>query len=133
MPSTVSLIMKTAASMLPLSAAIQASRFQSRKFPAGGPPELLTMMSGSGHALSAAARPSSVVMSIATGVTLTPVAALISSAAASMLAAVRATMVTSTPSRASDIAHALPKPALAPPMMAFLPAIPKFMLLPPSF
>ncbi|MDD4998399.1 MAG: hypothetical protein PHI99_09620 [Syntrophales bacterium] len=70
-------------------------------------------------------------MSAATGVTLASVAERISSAAASMLASGRATMITSTPSRASDIAQALPKPALAPPMMAFSPAIPKSMS-PPS-
>jgi len=66
--------------MLPSSALIQASRSQSRKSPCGGPPALLTRMSGSGQAARAAARPASVVMSPATVVTVAPVAARISAA-----------------------------------------------------
>ena len=66
MPSTVALMSSIGVSMLASSARIQASRSQSRKSPGGGPPALLTRMSGSGHAASAAARPSGVVMSHAT-------------------------------------------------------------------
>jgi len=69
--------------MLASMALIQSSRFHSRKSPRGGPPALLTRMSGFGQAASAAARPASVVMSPATAVTFAPVAARISAAAAS--------------------------------------------------
>jgi hypothetical protein len=128
MPSTVSLIMKIGPSMLLLTAEIHAASSQSRKLPVGGPPALLIRMSGSGQSLSTAARPSSLIMSAASGVTLAPVALRISSATASMFSRVRATMVSSTPSLASDKAQALPSPALAPPTMALRPAIPKSIL-----
>jgi hypothetical protein len=48
--------------MLASSAAIQSSRVQLRKSPGGGPPALLTRISGCGQAASAAARPSGVVI-----------------------------------------------------------------------
>ena len=66
MPSTVALISSIGVSMLASSAAIQVSRVQLRKSPGGGPPALLTRMSGLGQAASTAARPASVVMSPAT-------------------------------------------------------------------
>ncbi len=65
-PSTVALISSIGVSMLASSARIQASRSHSRKSPGGGPPALLTRMSGCGHRASAAARPAAVVMSQAT-------------------------------------------------------------------
>ena len=83
MPSTVALISSIGVSMFASSARIQASRSQSRKSPGGGPPALLTRMSGCGHAASAAARPSGVVMSHATHATRRPARAPISSAARS--------------------------------------------------
>ena len=58
MPSTVALISSIGVSMFASSALIQASRSQSRKSPGGGPPALLTRISGCGHAASACARPS---------------------------------------------------------------------------
>ena len=72
MPSTVALMSSIGVSMLASSARIHASRSQSRKSPGGGPPALLTRMSGCGHAASAAARPSGVVMSHATHATARP-------------------------------------------------------------
>ena len=98
MPSTVALMSSIGVSMLASIARIHASRSQSRKSPGGGPPALVTRMSGSGHAASAAARPSGVVMSHATsraGRRRSPRAVCAS------VASVRATIVTSTPSRAS--------------------------------
>ena len=57
MPSTVALISSIGVSMLASSALIQSSRVQLRKSPGGGPPALLTRISGSGQAFSAASRP----------------------------------------------------------------------------
>ena len=128
MPSTTALIRKIGVSMLASTALIQSSRFQSRKSPRGGPPALFTRMSGFGQAASTAARPASVVMSPGTAVTLAPVAARISAAVASRSDAVRAVMKTSTPSRAIDIAQALPRPLLAAQTMAFLPLSPRSMM-----
>ena len=64
-------------------------------------------------AASAAARPSGVVMSAATAVTLAPAALRISAAVASSASPPRATMTRSTPSRASAKAQPLPIPLLA--------------------
>src|SRR3989442_9275918 len=64
-------------------------------------------------------------MSPATDVTFTPVASLISAAVRSSTSRVRATIVTSTPSRARANAQALPRPLLAPLSSAFLPRIPR--------
>ena len=61
-----------------------------RKSPGGGPPALLTRMSGSGQAASAASRPSGVVMSPATSITFTPIGLRISSAVSSSASAPRA-------------------------------------------
>ena len=90
MPSTVALISMIGVSMLALTAFCQSSIAQSRKSPCGGPPALLTRMSGSGQAASACWRPSSVVMSPATAVTLAPVSRRISAAVCSSVSAVRA-------------------------------------------
>ena len=57
MPSTVALISSIGVSMLASIALIQSSRVQLRKSPGGGPPALLTRMSGSGQAFSTASRP----------------------------------------------------------------------------
>jgi Mn2+/Fe2+ NRAMP family transporter len=62
----VALMSSIGVSMLASSARIHASRSHSRKSPRGGPPALVTRMSGSGQAASTAARPSGVVMSHAT-------------------------------------------------------------------
>src|SRR4029078_10735560 len=86
---------------------------KSRKSPGGGPPALLIRISGLGQAASASLRPASVVMSVATAVTLTPVALRISSAVASSASRPRARIVTLTPSRASENAQPLPSPLLA--------------------
>ena len=126
MPSTVALISSIGVSMLASIALIQSSRVQLRKSPGGGPPALLTRMSGSGQASSAAARPSGVVMSPATAVTLTPVLALrISSAVFFSASAPRAVSVTCTPSRASAMAQARPRPLLDAQTMARRPLIPR--------
>ena len=55
------------------------------------------------------------------GKTSAPVVSRISAAARSRLAAVRLQMASRAPSSASTSAHARPRPALAPPMMATLP------------
>src|SRR5271163_3534367 len=121
MPSTVALMSAIGVSMLASSALIQASRSHSRKSPGGGPPALFTRMSGSGQAASAAARPASVVMSPAAVITLLPVAVRISAAVCSSVSAVRAVIVTVTPSRANAIAQARPRPLLAAQTSARLP------------
>ena len=79
MPSTIALISMIGVSMLALTAFCQSSTDHSRKSPCGGPPQLLTRMSGLGQAASAAARPASVEMSPGTAVTLAPVSLRISS------------------------------------------------------
>src|SRR6266851_4396725 len=113
MPSTVALISMIGVSMLALTAFCQSSTDHSRKSPCGGPPQLLTRMSGLGQAASAAARPASVEMSPGTAVTFTPVSLRISSAVCSSVSAVRAVIVSSTPARPNAIAQALPNPLLA--------------------
>src|SRR6266403_5336441 len=127
-PSTVALIRKIGVSMLASRARSHTSRSHWRKSPGGGPPALLTRMSGAGHAWSSAARTASVVMSPATVVTRTPVASRISFAAASSASFVRAFIVMFTPSRASDMAQPLPSPLLAAQTIAFLPLIPRSMV-----
>jgi len=125
--SITALISSIGVSMLAFNAWIQVSRVHSRKSPGGGPPALLTRMSGLGHAASAAARPSGVVMSPATVVTFVPVALRISSAVASSDSRPRAMITSSTPSRASDIAQPLPSPLDAAHTSAVLPRIPSSM------
>src|SRR2546430_2611082 len=128
MPSTVALMRRIGVIMFASTARIHVSRSQSRKSPGGGPPALLTRMSGAGHAVSSAARPASVVTSPATAVTRTPVASRISFAAASRASFVRAISVRLTPSRASDMAHALPSPRLDAQTIAFRPRMPRSIL-----
>src|SRR5262245_35934764 len=123
-PSTVSRIISIGDSIMASSAAIQLSRDHSRKSPGSGPSALLSRISGSGQATSAAERPCAVVMSPVTVVTLTPVAATISAPVFSSASRLRATMVTSTPSCARAKAQARPRPRLAPLSSAFLPRIP---------
>lgn len=127
MPSSVALMSSMGASMLASMAAIQCSRVQFRKSPGGGPPALLTRMSGSGQAARAAWRPISLAMSAATAVTVTPVAARISAAVAWSASAPRATIVTFTPSCASASAQARPRPLLAAHTSADLPCMPRSM------
>src|SRR5690242_9820797 len=124
MPSTVALMNSIGVSMLASTALIQSSRFQSRKLPGGGPPALLTMMSGSGHAARTCLRPSSVVTSTATAVTFTPYFLRISSAVASSSDLVRALITRSTPSPASAVAQPLPRPLLAAQTIALRPLMP---------
>jgi len=82
-------------------------------------------MSGCGHAASAAARPSGVVMSQATAVTDTFDAARISSAVSSSVARVRATITRFTPSAASACAQPRPSPLLAAQTSAVFPSMPR--------
>ena len=121
MPSTTAFIRKIGVSMLASIAAIHMSRSQSRKSPGGGPPALLMRMSGSGQAARAASRPATVAMSPAEIVTRTPVRARISAAVASSGPALRAVIVTCTPSSAKAIAQARPNPLLAAHTSAVLP------------
>src|SRR5438270_4669951 len=130
-PSTVALISMIGVSMLALSAFCQSSTDHSRKSPCGGPPQLLTRISGLGQAASAAARPVSVEMSPGTAVTLAPVSLRISSAVRSSVLAERAVIVSSTPARPSDIAQAHPNPLLAAQTRAFRPRILNPALYPP--
>src|SRR5258706_2215594 len=127
MPSTVDLIRSIGVSMFASRAAIHISWVKSRKSPGGGPPALLIRMSGLGQAASASLRPASVVMSVATTVTFTPVALRISSAVASSASRPRASIVTLTPSRASENAQPLPRPLLAAQTRAVLPFKPRSM------
>ena len=131
-PSTVSLIMNTAPSMLPLRADIQVARSQSRKLPVGGPPELLTTMSGSGTDLEDR-RPPLVAVDVHRHGRHLGAGGGADLLGRGLDIGLRAgDDGQSTPSRANDIAHAFPSPALAPPTMAFLPAIPKSIRLSPS-
>src|SRR5215468_8776451 len=125
MPSTTALISMIGVSMLALTAFCQSSTDHSRKSPCGGPPQLLTRMSGLGQAASAAARPASVEMSPGTAVTLALVSLRISSAVCSRVSLVRAVIVNSTPARPSDIAQARPNPLLAAQTSALRPRIRK--------
>src|ERR1700756_5134874 len=59
MPSITALINIIGVSMLALTAFCQSSTDHSRKSPCGGPPQLLTRMSGFGQAARAAAGPGS--------------------------------------------------------------------------
>jgi hypothetical protein len=88
--SIVALMSSIGIRMLASSARIHASRSKSRESPGGGPPALLTRMSGAGHALIAAARPAGVVMSQATHATRRPAMAPISSAVRRTSLSVRA-------------------------------------------
>ena len=76
-----------------------------------------------------ASRPASVVMSCARAInfTLPPVSARKSSTALFSTSPPRATMTTFTPSSAKARAQPQPKPLLAPPTNAHLPAMPKSM------
>ena len=130
MPSTVALIRNIGVSMLASTAAIQSSRFQSRKSPGGGPPALFTRMSGFGQAANTLAWPSAVVISQATVVTVAPESLRMSSAVASRSAVVRELMINSTPSRPNDIALARPKPFDAAQTMAFRSEIPRSIMAP---
>ena len=126
MPSTVALISSIGVSMLASIALIQSSRVQLRKSPGGGPPALLIRISGSGQAFSTASRPAGVVMSPAISVTVTPGWALrISSAVFFSASAPRAVTVTCTPSLASAMAQARPRPLLDAQTMARRPLIPR--------
>src|SRR4029077_21278519 len=92
----------------------------------GGPPALLTRISGSGQAFSAASRPVGVVISPATSVTVTPGLVLrISAAVFASASAPRAVSVTCTPSFASAIAQARPNPFEDAHTMARRPLIPR--------
>ena len=125
--STVALISSIGVSILASTAAIQSSRLQSRKSPGLGPPAFVTRMSGSGQIARTLARPSGVVMSVATVVTLTPVSARIAAAAASSASCPRASITSSTPSRASCWAQPKPKPLLEAHTIARRPRMPKSM------
>src|SRR4029078_8946047 len=129
MPSSTARISMIGVSMLASIAFSQSSRDHWRKSPGGGPPALLTRMSGLGQAASAAARPASVAISAVTGVTSTTVARRIYSAVASRGPGVRATITRFTPSRAKAAAQALPNPLLAAHTTARRPAIPRSMIL----
>ena len=101
-PSTVAWIKAIGVSMLASTARIQASRSQSRKFPVGGPPALVTTISKSACCANTAARPASVVMSWAQVTTCTadlgPSCERNSAAANSKTSDRRATITTLTPS-----------------------------------
>src|SRR5205807_8472414 len=126
MPSTVALINSIGVNMLASIALIQSSRVQLRRSPGGGPPALLNRISGSGQAFNAASRPAGVVMSPATSVTVTPGCALrISAAVFASASSPRAVSVTFTPSAASAVAQARPKPLLDAHTMARRPLIPR--------
>src|ERR1019366_10009847 len=72
MPPPVALINSIGVSMLASIALIQSSRVQLRKSPGGGPPALLTRISGSGQAFRAASRPAGGGVSPDPSVTVTP-------------------------------------------------------------
>ena len=103
----------------------KSSSVQSKKFPGGGPPLLLIKISGSGQAFIIFSLPSLVLWSVATPITFTPVAFLISSHEFSRQSYPRDYKNKSTHSQARAIALPLPIPALPPLIIAFFPLIPK--------
>ena len=127
MPSTVAFMSSMGVSILASMAASHWLRSHCRKSPGGGPPALLTRMSGAGQAASTAWRPAGVAMSLAMAATLTPWARRIDSAVASSSLAVRALMTRSTPAAASASAQARPSPLLEAQTMALRPRIPRSM------
>ena len=127
-PSTVALMSSIGVSMLASSARSHASRSQSRKSPGGGPPALLTRMSGSRASRErrgAALRRRDVARDLTDR---SPGARRRSPPpCAAARPRVRATIVTSQPASASACAQPRPSPLLAAQTSARRPAIPRSM------
>ena len=110
---------------LPSIASCHISGVLSVNAEGGGPPLLVTRMSGSAQTLRIADLPSTVLTSPTASRTSTLNVERMCAAVSVTSAAVRPLMRTLTPSRASDSAHALPKPRLDPAITAQRPAIPR--------
>ena len=92
--------------MLPITPSRIFWRSSSRKSRNGGPPLLLTRMSGSGQAANNAFWPSGEATSAVTATILPPVAFFRSAAAAASFSALRPLITTSQPASASALAQA---------------------------
>ncbi len=126
MPSMVFWISSIATIMLPTTPSIICWRVSSRKSFSGGPPLLLTRMSGSAQAAKSCFWPSGVATSAITGVIFAPV--LPSAAAASLsFFSSRPLITTSHPASANALAQPKPSPRLEAQTMALRPAIPRSM------
>ena len=129
-PGSTALIRKTGARRLASRAAIHSACPQSSRFPGGGPALLLTRISGSGQAVRRASRPSSVVTSALTAITDAPVCERISLAVSASRLGSRPLTTTMHPSRASESAHALPRPLDEAQTIALRPLTPKSIIIP---
>ena len=126
MPSTTARMSIRGASMLLFTASCHSLSLQSAKRPGGGPPLLVTRMSGAGRACSTRARPSVLSRSPTTGMTDTS-SASISFAVASRVVSSRPLITRLQPSCANARAQALPSPREEAQTMALLPASPRSM------
>ena len=124
MPSMVASISSIGVTMFQVTPFSRSSRASSRKSLNGGPPALVTRMSGSGRAASSALAVL-VVTSAATAVTLAPVSSRIARAVAVAASPSRPLITTSTPARASAVAQARPNPRLDAHTIARRPLIPR--------
>ncbi len=131
---TTSRTKRTKFSVTTSNARRQSSSVKSANLPLAGPPELLTSTSTPPNRSAVAATtlwmPAALVRSAGTASTSAPVSRLISAAAASRSASVRAQTVTRAPSRASASAEALPRPLLDAATSATLPDSPRSTNLP---
>ena len=125
MPSITAVISSIGVTMFWTTPAMIFSRSSSRKPRRGGPPLLLTRMSGSGQAASSSACTSGRLTSPITGVTETPNRSAMSDAVRSSAAASRPLSTRSTPFSASAMAQPRPSPRLDAQTIAFRPAIPR--------
>jgi len=105
-PSITSRIKRSGAIRLASTAPIQSSRSHCWNRPGGGPPLLVTRMSGVGQASSRASRVSGSAMSPTTVDTVEPTSSRSAAAAASRRPGSRPLRTTWTPSWASERAHA---------------------------
>ena len=127
MPGATACASAMGVSMLASSPASSFSRVIASNGVGGGPPLLLTRMSGAGQAASRASRTAGSPTSPATTRTCAPVAARISLAVASARASSRPLTITWQPACASARAQALPSPFDEAQTMAERPAMPKSM------
>src|SRR6056300_1115371 len=98
--------------MFAIQAFVQSSLFQSLKSPGGGPPALLTKISGSGQSSFSLLCSALIVISAQNSVTFTPYFSLNSFAVDNKTSLFLPLIIKSTPSSANAIAHPLPKPLL---------------------
>ena len=111
-------------------ALIKSSRSQSDHKPGGGPPALVTKISGASHAFNILVRPSVVVTSPGTQITFDEESSLIALPAFSRSSSDLEFITTFTPSIASALAQPNPKPFEEAQTIAHFPFIPRSIFLP---